>query len=431
MELSLSHCPWSAALFSSLANWLYVLVLVCLIAAASANLVQPFRENRFFATNEGGQTVVASYVQYYICGRLANSDLKQRSYDPAAQLAMTNDAIKPLSTDKIIFSQYVPYFFSLMVPFALLPLPQSYLAWMAFGTIFGIVGTGMALKGQSRCGWFCLSAAVTGLVASLSGFLTWRFGQLTWLLLGLTSLYFWALLKDKAIVAGVLLALSTLKPQYAVFLAVPPLSGRKWRLIVSAAVMELLLIVVAAASVGWANVISYPGKLIAWDTSQQFLGVFPEKMISLRGVLTNLLPGPVAHIGVIFFLLLFLGATGVIWYVSYSGKRSLAWAAALTTVSMLVASPHSHIYDELLIFAAGAVTLPSLSLPQLLKLESGAFKFWCLILVFYPGLSWLLYVALIPFQFLCFAQVLVTNLVFLALGTACWMRSSSFPQGGG
>ncbi len=98
---------------------------------------------------------------------------------------------------------------------------------------------------------------------------------------------------------------------------------------------------------------------------------------------------------------------------------------AITILCMLIASPHTHLYDEVLVYIAAAVTIPILSLPKLFKIRPLSFKLWCLLLVLYPLLGWLCYVALMLQGLLSFTQILITNLILLLLATLCWLQTSS------
>src|SRR5271163_4848335 len=124
--------PPAGNLWTTGVNALYAIVLgICAILAV-AEIFSEAQTRKLFAVNDHGEVIIRSYVQGYVCGQIAASEDRQRAYDPDIQLKWTNRAIEPLKTDKFIYSQYMPYLFTFMIPFGALPIVPSFFLWTTF-----------------------------------------------------------------------------------------------------------------------------------------------------------------------------------------------------------------------------------------------------------------------------------------------------------
>src|SRR5262249_14733561 len=127
---------------------------------------------------------------------------------------------------------------------------------------FGV--TCLSLFLYHHMGWQPRYIALFCLVTlwSLVSLLNLYIGQVGWLLLGLDVLFFWGLLSNRDKMSGIALALTTIKPQYAIVFLGPVVGLRRWRILQYALITEAVLFLSAVLVLGWTTVSHY-GQLLA------------------------------------------------------------------------------------------------------------------------------------------------------------------------
>ncbi len=337
----------------------------------------------------GDRWLVTDYVHFYEAGKIALSADRLQAYDPAVQLAWLNRIIAPVQTDSESFVQYMPFVFPLMTPFASIPLHWSQVLF-AFSTLaFGAVCL-LALTRRGRQ-WNLRSAAIfiVAVASSLPSVQTIVTGQISWFLTAVTAIYCLVFVKRREYIAGACLALATVKPQYAIWLAIPAVAGRRYRLLAALVVTELALICLAAAAVGWQNVINYPSILFHAESATP---VAAEAMVSVRGVLSQLLPASQTTVIGINACLWIAGlAAAVVMWSRPKEADHQAYLLSFTIIAAVVLSPHGHLYDTLLLAIPAALTLPSISIAALKDTPDPTLRLWHLIWWLYPLVGWLLF----------------------------------------
>ena len=200
-------------------------------------------------------------------------------------------------------------------------------------------------------------------------------------------LYSWFRGNDTA--AGIALALMSIKPQYALFLAIPAIAMRRWRVLQSAIASGLVLLGLCALIFGVKTLIAYPALL--HQTEKTDPAVFPTWMVSIRGPLSILMDLDQAlSISTILYAVAFL-ALLVFWLRSAARgtQTKIRIAIGITLMSCLLTSPHTHIYD-LVVFAAVAAIVPMRSFFETTGMPA-AFVVWSRVMVLYPLLSFCIY----------------------------------------
>jgi hypothetical protein len=172
----------------------------------------------------------------------------------------------------------------------------------------------------------------------------------------------------------------------------PALRLRRWRLIACAAAAELVLWSGAASVIGWENIWKYPSLLLSADANRNFEGIYPLEMICLRALLSAYLPHEIVMpLSVVAFFL----ALAAIYYAwlqlpmlnkaQVEDERVLPrWLLSLTIIAMILFSPHTHLYDQLLLFVPVALTFPPAK-------QTPAWPVWAFLCVAMPVESWFLY----------------------------------------
>jgi hypothetical protein len=354
-------------------------------------LASPIAHRGTFSTPLPQGAAVSDFVLFYESGYLAKSPQRLHVYDPDVQMATMNRLIAPDHINKVFYCQYVPQVFVLMAPLAVLPINIAYTVWYFFMLGCGIFAINLLMSDEGRFDKMDRWLMTAAVVSSIPSMVALKIGQSSWFLVLFLSLFYLGLKYGREAKAGINLALFTIKPQYFPLFVVALFSARRWRIIAWAAAAEAVLLGISAVVLGWRNIINYPNIVLHADTTASFSGVNPESMVSLRSVLTPFLP-QTAVVATSFALLL-LGAVAVyaIWRAMVANRLNVQWAMALTTVACLVLSPHSHVYDLLLLSIPAALTLPSLGAMRLWQQSTPALRVWSFVLFFYPLLSYFAY----------------------------------------
>jgi hypothetical protein len=360
-------------------------------------LVRPVCQPGWYVDIAHKKNNVMDFFQYVQVAQLALQG-SHDVYNPDVQLAWHNNLIKPLKweNDKVFYNQQPPSSYFLLIPLAFAPnYGVGYCLWGVLQSMAGLAAMYFLssfgkLKGRDRkiflLAVFCSFPAFNCL---------WQ-GNTSFWLLSCLGFYAYFLLKGRDLVGGLFLALSTFKPQYTLMLSIPSLISGRWKLIAAAAVTELLLLAAGGMIIGFENVFNYPHVIANAESNPRFIGVRPEAMVSLRGILSHLGMGIHDSLSLSSTLMILsLVPVGIFWRL-VNGKIATAslelkcWALAMTLVVALTLSPHSHVFDCVLLAFPAVLTLPTLSLVDALKIKERSLRCWSVIFIVYPILSWIL-----------------------------------------
>jgi len=274
--------------------------------------------------------------------------------------------------------------------FAHLPMDYAFISWLTLGISSAAIGLFCLLRLRPFSIYFCLSVELA-IASSYPVVLGVAMGQFCFVLLALVCTFTYAFLKNQDILAGLALAGLSIKPHYALFLIVPPLAQKRWKILGVAASSFLILTLWSACVLGANNVLSYPAIVLSADSNPDYIGVRPEKMVSVRNVTLHLLPRslqlPVSLLAMVAALIYCYS----IWHraksVDDDKHRMFFWLMAATCLLTLTFSPHSHVYD-LLLLAPLALTLERTSLTDALTQGSTAQRIWSALVMLYPLIIW-------------------------------------------
>jgi hypothetical protein len=241
-----------------------------------------------------------------------------------------------------------------------------------------------------------------GYIASAAGLVTFALGQSSWFLVGLYSIYFWGLRRNRTFLAGAALSLSTFKPQYTPLLMLPMLSRQRWKALVAFCVVEFLQLLLAACTIGWENVINYPHILMHAESDPNALagGYYAAQMVSLRNILSIFHNQTLTLTTNAVVLLVMAPFVWFVWQKVWKdpNNRAFGWAGAATISLTLLLSPHTHIYDLVILMCPLVLTLPplrSLFKPTLPVAE----RIWNGLVVTFPFTSWVFFASPLCFEF--------------------------------
>ncbi|MBI4534090.1 MAG: DUF2029 domain-containing protein, partial [Candidatus Melainabacteria bacterium] len=265
---------------------------------------------------------------------------------------------------------------------------------------------------------------LVGTMAAMPAWLTLRLGQFSFLLLGLIALFVFCWQERRDAYAGMVLAIATIKLQFTPFFLVPVLICKRWKVLGYFVALELLLILLAGVTVGWENVWGYPSVLLGAETTSRFTGVSEQEMVNIRGMLSLLVPGVSSMLISCLAFLVGVIIAGWLWLKVCREKSHdhTVWAMSVTVLVSLLASPHVHRQDLLLLAIPAALTCPVVSFFDLSKISPTIYRLWCGIFLAYPLLGWIAFLCKDLLGFLRIQPLCLLNLVLLTIAVVCVLR---------
>lgn len=391
----------------------------------------------FFATTNPdlvmpgkGSIQLADFVGYYEAAKLGAA--AANLYDFNAQLAALNQIIAPAHSDIAWAIPYPPTFYLLAAPLSMLSLTDAYVFWKFISVPVGLLVTSVLLWSQKRFSKIDRAAILVAIISNTPALLAIRAGQFSFVALALVSLYCWSFLQKRSILAGLCLGLlGVVKPHYAIFLAIPVLTMRRWKVLASAVPLAAIVVAATVMRFGVHILPDYVHYLSEVYTSANYTGISPAEQVNLRAlVMYDLLHLPTSNVVVAsgtISLLLGLAVSLWLWLKSSKRPELFGWAMAVTLVLSLFCGPHVHIHDCLMLAVAAILTIPSVSPSVVFKEKDLWYRIWCMTLLLYPLVSFISFNLSIFGSAIRTYPVLAQNLILAVSGTIYvirqWKRS--------
>ncbi len=299
------------------------------------------------------------FIAFYAAGRVAQADGADRVYRPELQQAVQQEQVGfDLAPGQVLLYNHMPYLIPVLAVLVSGNYVASFVRWAILMLIVYAISAGVIARLFSRRGFqrndIALLAA--GMLTFFPLFVSILNGQDTAILFLGTCLWLAGLLLERDPLAGLGLALTTIRPNLAIFLAVPFLFRRQrvflWFCLGAAAFSLVSLLVL-----GFGGVRSYIDVLLA-TAGGSWYGMKESAMLNLTGLLIRALPWlDVSLVHWIAWGAYFLGMAGlcVVWVRS---KRIAERQIGLAVVLAVFTVPHLHYHDlTLLIIPLLAVLL--------------------------------------------------------------------------
>jgi hypothetical protein len=397
---------------ANLLSFAYIAFMGLFLAAQLVRLFMDAQSGAlaFYASNN--HFFISDFVHFYVMAKMALSTQAHQAYNLDVQQQVFYQVVHPPKVDERFCTQYMPFLYPLVIPLVLFPVHMAHFVWSSASLALGFVGLVVLLKSLDVRNAKTIAAILFAGGASMPSIITLYFGQISWFLAAFVALYITFWLQKRDYLAGIFLAFTTVKPQYSFMLAIPALAEKRYKLIAAAFACELFLLFLAGITIGFHDVVLYPAILLSLETK---FPIAAEKMVSLRGLLSAILPQSVA---VPVSLIIMLAAAAALFVFCLRVKNQTPalkrWTMACAILLSLVVSPHTFIYDCVLLVCVAALTLVP---GKDSGIDPSLFSYWRRILLAYPLFGWAIFL-LAPglWQNYCFAAV---NIVLAALAVQC------------
>jgi hypothetical protein len=302
----------------------------------------------------------ADFSCFYRAGQMFLAGRGHDIYDLAAERTFDLKLMGQLAEPGKLFYS-LPFVFTpptliFFGPLAALPYRYAELVWLILNVTI-LIAAPIFLSATLRLGTTATCAATVLPSLFTPTTLAIAQGQVSIVLLGIFSMLFVSLYRNRNFQAGWWIALTAIKPQFTVPALILVIASRNWRAIRGFAVTSLCLLLLSFYFVGWRATLGFPATIISYSnlpvSLNGELGEHPLDMPNLRGISYNMLISPLSReasiaMGTAICLLL-------LW-ATQRGSDVTRWFSALLIVTLL-ASYHVYPHDMALL----AITVPLLA----------------------------------------------------------------------
>jgi hypothetical protein len=292
-----------------------------------------------FLQDFGGQVVGHDFLNTWFFGKAAFLADPGRFYSHDLYTQWVA-AVVPQNIYEHLWS-YPPSFMLLAAPFGLLPYPFALAAW----TVAGGLALYLAVRGHTL-----QTMAILGSTAALFCVIA---GQIS-LFLAAITLVALRLLDRRPVLAGLLIALCTLKPQIGLLFPVLLIASRRWQTLIAATLGTLALVLASSLIWGfevWRDYITIGLPTQFTETAETYMVLAPwSPTITTALVMTGLGGSTVTLIQLAFTLL----AAGLV--VLGCARRPMdAHRTALFLSCSIFATPYMLAHDLVAVSAAAII----------------------------------------------------------------------------
>ncbi|PIO99913.1 glycosyltransferase family 87 protein [Pleomorphomonas carboxyditropha] len=238
---------------------------------------------------------------------------------------------------------YPPHVLLFVWPLGLLPYHAALILWDVLGLAAFFGATKLAFRSlpPARRTWLSLATVGAPVVA-----LNIVLGQVG-LYIGALLIAAWILRNDHPVVSGILIGLLTMKPHLGLLLPLVLLAEHRYKVILSAAITFIILVVTTSLAFGWSVFPDYlayvgPAQLHVLMTYERLDWIMPTPMLMARTL------GLPINYGWVFVGIAAPSALAAFLYVLWRRAEDTVKLAALVTATILIL-PYAFSYDTALL----------------------------------------------------------------------------------
>jgi Glycosyltransferase family 87 len=383
----------------------YLALILCWGLSTYSQLFQYFQNGTLFGPVINGSLVVNDFVLWYNASLMASQCAVSPIdiYNPDLQQQGIIALMQPLKPDSIWYLQYPPQFFALVKPMAGLGLANAWLVWCGISLVLILLGLWF-LTEEMRQDKFARAFLILATLCSHPTWFAFENGQTTLFHFPVLICYWLLLRSKKYFLAGLVSFIFLIKLQYLPFLLPIGFVLGRLKYLSGFMISASLLFLYTLSVVGWNNIISYPKALGFIETHGN--GVASPIMQNFKGQLLifmgdshtlHLITAAIYGVGVILVLAIWLWLLPRL--VRAAERRAFEIAASLSTLIMLICSPHTHMQDYMTVAIAAAFLYPLMKTADPSNRTMGLVK-W--LFYIFPAYSWvtvLLFVVCVRLRF--------------------------------
>ena len=293
----------------------------------------------------------ADFSAYYTGWKMVIVGTGNQLYDFDLQSRYQQEILQSRSfADGLLPFDYPPHMAWLFAPLAWLPLSVAYGIW-SLGQL-ALLAWFLWLLSRLTTHWEKRERRLmlVSVVAFAPLFYTILLGTFG-LMLAVWILQFYIAIKDdRQCASGLWLSLASIKPQSIILLGIFLVAARRWRAILSVAVVGIFFFSVTGLMFGWNIWVDFARVIREVAQLSGEYGIYPKEMYNFRGVLASVLGDDAAEIVSAISLAAFLiTILGVLWLWKTSWQKQTDLKFALTICLGLLFNLHLNPQDSLLL----------------------------------------------------------------------------------
>jgi hypothetical protein len=295
--------------------------------------------------DRAGRFKGTDYIYFYVMGSLLSDGRAAALYDADAHLEEARRKIDPQVNLFAKYSNYGPQVAAGFAPLARLPFGRSLALFLLLTA--AAYGVSVWLLWRLSPALAPYGTVVAVLAAGFPAFFTLiRYAQLSAVSLLLLSLALVALVRDRRVLAGVVIGTMIFKPQLGVVIGLVMILAGEWRVVAGAAAAASIQLAVAWLVAGTSVMRQYFDVLWALFRNPSLVQIYPGEVHSLRGFAQLLIGSPAIVTAVSILALVLAVWIGLRVWKSGMTVRMKWGVLVLLTV---LASPHLLTYDLILL----------------------------------------------------------------------------------
>jgi hypothetical protein len=372
-------------------DFAYACLIICWVSTSVLEVFKYIFEPSVLAYMQAGELRLADYICFYQAGKIFLDSVHNNIYDWNYQLSVLNQIIAPLESARVFAIPYAPTAFVFFVPLALFSLTTSYQLFIGLSFLVALITLYIVCNTYHPHNKIFSVMFSMGAFVCLSSIISFRLGQITWILLFLMVAYVLCFQKKQDYLAGIALGLFFVKQQYAIFLLLPAIFCRRIHVLYGLATVLAVLAVIVQYKFGIHSFVDYLKYLLEISNIDKYNGVNPALHVNLKAFLSMFLPKPMTLITSFLFFVIALTGIAFMWLKlgkdENRHKQSLLWSC--TIITSLFFSPHAHYHDMLLLILPAAMIIPEVSPSKLLKISNKTFRLYAFTFCMIPLLCFI------------------------------------------
>lgn len=296
--------------------------------------------------NDPVERTGADFIHFYSAGRIARLYSPSHVYNLALQQKMEEEQVGfPLAREQILPYNHMPF----LIPILQVIVDENYIGsfyrWNALMIIvymLGVAVMGLLLTRAGLQRQWVLIAQVGGLLF-LPYFFSLMNGQDTALLFLGAAAWVYGLLSGRALLAGLGLSMTTIRPHIALVLALPMLFHNR-KIFLGFLLGSGVLALFSVSILGLQGTLEFIDILLL-SAAGTGHGIKQAAMFNLIGLLMRIMPW-LGEDGVRFVGWVFYGTTIIALCILWAKHNSLQhWRIGLTATLAVFIAPHLHFHD--------------------------------------------------------------------------------------